>query len=60
MKPYDHIERTDPRLVEFVENNPNDRKNLGIAIVPDDVKWHIEEYDGSEHVAEDHRTWHAE
>jgi len=24
--------------------------------VPDDVKWHIHEYDGLEHVAEDHRT----
>jgi len=25
--------------------------------IPDDVKWHIHEYDGLEHVAEDHRTW---
>jgi len=25
--------------------------------VPDDVKWHIAEFDGWEWVAEDHRTW---
>jgi hypothetical protein len=31
---------------------------LAIVEIPDDVKWHIEEYDGNEHVAEDHRTWY--
>jgi hypothetical protein len=30
---------------------------LKIVEVPDDVKWHIDEYDGIEHVAENHRTW---
>jgi hypothetical protein len=25
--------------------------------VPADAKWHVHEYDGLEHVAEDHRTW---
>jgi hypothetical protein len=30
---------------------------LVVVEVPDNVKWHIEEYDGSEHIAEDHRTW---
>ena len=30
---------------------------LTIVDVPDEVKWHIHEYDGLEHVAEDHRTW---
>jgi hypothetical protein len=30
---------------------------ITIVEVPDDVKWHIDEYDGIEHVAEDHRTW---
>jgi hypothetical protein len=30
---------------------------IAIVEVPDDVKWHIHEYDGLEHVAEDHRTW---
>jgi len=30
---------------------------LKIVEIPDDVNWHISEYDGWEHVAEDHRTW---
>jgi len=30
---------------------------IKIVEIPDDVKWHIHEYDGLEHVAEDHRTW---
>ena len=30
---------------------------IGIVEIPDGVKWHIHEYDGIEHVAEDHRTW---
>jgi hypothetical protein len=31
--------------------------DIAIVEIPDDVKWHIHEYDGLEHVAEDHRTW---
>lgn len=54
-------DRTDPDLVAVVEQlGPlaNGRcAELGIAEVPDDVSWHIEEYDGLEHIAEDHRTW---
>jgi hypothetical protein len=30
---------------------------LKIVEIPDDVQWHICEYDGWEHVAENHRTW---
>lgn len=30
---------------------------LRVVEIPDDVKWHIAEYDGNEWVAEDHRTW---
>lgn len=30
---------------------------LKVVEVPDDVEWHIHEYDGAEHVAENHRTW---
>ena len=33
---------------------------LRIVEIPDDVEWKIEEYDGYEHVAEVHRTWHAQ
>lgn len=36
----------------------NDRcSELKVVEIPDDVQWHIAEYDGYEHVAEDHRTW---
>jgi hypothetical protein len=55
------IERDDPRLIQVVEEfGPlvNDRcSELRIVEIPDDVQWHIAEYDGYEHVAEDHRTW---
>jgi hypothetical protein len=54
-------DRSDVDLVAVVEEL-GDKANgwaaeLAIVEIPDDVKWHIDEYDGSEHVAEDHRTW---
>lgn len=53
--------RTDPDLIALVESmgdSVNSRySQLGIVEVPDDVRWHIAEYDGLEHVAEDHRKW---
>jgi hypothetical protein len=56
-----HEDRSDPDLVAVVEEL-GDRADgwaseLVVVEVPDNVKWHIEEYDGSEHIAEDHRTW---
>jgi hypothetical protein len=55
------INRDDPMLIQVVEEfGPlvNDRcSELRIVEIPDDVQWHIAEYDGYEHVAEDHRTW---
>lgn len=55
------IERNDARLVEVVERLQREASGacgaLCVVEIPDDVKWHIEEYDGLEHVAEDHRTW---
>ena len=52
--------RADPRLVECVEKlgeaAGRDCK-LKIVEIPDGVDWTIEEYDGSEWVAEKHRTW---
>lgn len=55
------IERNDPLLIQCVEEL-GERVNgacaaLTIVEIPDGVEWCIEEYDGSEHVAEKHRTW---
>lgn len=53
--------RANPELVSVVEElggKANARfSSLKVVNVPDDAKWHIEEYDGLECVAEDHRTW---
>jgi hypothetical protein len=60
LSPYD-IERNDPILVSIVERLKEKADGtyarLKIVEVPDDVQWVIEEYDGSEWVAESHRTW---
>ena len=59
---YDMTEnRADPDLIAVIEEL-GDKANtqysdIAIIEIPDDVKWHIHEYDGLEHVAEDHRTW---
>lgn len=55
------IVRDDPLLVQVVEEL-GDKANtnlsqLKVIEIPEDVKWHIEDYDGIEWVAEDHRTW---
>ena len=54
-------DRADPDLVAIVEkfgHNANSwASDLKIVEIPDDVDWYVEEYDGSEWVAEEHRTW---
>lgn len=54
-------DRSDPDLIAVVEHfgeNANGwASKLKIVEIPDDVKWYVEEYDGMEHVAEEHRTW---
>jgi len=56
------LERDDPDLVKVVEEMGKEADGryaqLKIIDVPNDVKWHISEYDGLERVAEDHRTWY--
>jgi hypothetical protein len=56
------IERNDPTLVQVVEElsekASGPHAELKVVEIPDDVKWKIEEYDGVEWVAEQHRTWH--
>ena len=59
---YYDLERNDPILVQVIEEL-GDKANgnyseLRVVKIPDDVKWHISEYDGMEHVAENHRTWY--
>jgi hypothetical protein len=53
--------RSDPDLIAVVEEMgaaaDGWAAELAVVEIPDDVKWHIHEYDGMEHVAEDHRTW---
>lgn len=55
------LKRNDPVLVAVVEyldeDADGDCANLFIVDIPDDVEWHIAEYDGIEWVAENHRTW---
>ena len=55
------MERDDPYLVKVVKelgaeaNGPHAK--LKVVEIPDDVKWEIDEYDGFEHIDEDHRSW---
>ena len=55
------INRNDPDLIAVVEELGAEANGayakLAIVEIPDDVKWYIAEYDGMEHVAEEHRTW---
>ena len=55
------IQRNDPILIEVVnelgEKADGFCSELKIVEIPDDVEWIIEEYDGKEWVAEDHRRW---
>jgi len=60
---YDPELRAAPALVAAVEElggemAGDDGTVLGIVEIPDDVQWHIHEFeDGTECVAENHRTW---
>jgi len=53
--------RADPDLVAVVEQFGNDvntvYSKLRIVDIPDDVEYTVEECDGLEHIAENHRTW---
>jgi len=54
--------RTHPMLIRAIEELGKsawneDVSDLKIIEVPNEVNWHIEDYDGEEWVAEDHRTW---
>ena len=58
---YYDIPRDCPVLVAMVEEQGTaingNYSELKVVEIPDDVNWYIEEYDGTEWVAERHRTW---
>lgn len=55
-------DRSDPDLIavieEFKETANSWASEIAIVEIPDGIEWHIHEYDGLEHVAENHRTWY--
>jgi hypothetical protein len=55
------LPRTDPDLIQCVEELGDKswgrNAELKVVEVPDQVSWHIQDYDGKEWVAEDHRIW---
>lgn len=54
-------DRSDPDLIAVLEEMGKTAwgwaAEIAIVDIPDGVEWHIHEYDGIEHVAENHRTW---
>lgn len=57
----DAVERHDSKLVQVVEEL-GERANgahakLAVIEIPDGTNYIVEEYDGSEHIAEAHQTW---
>lgn len=51
--PYDYNNsiRTDPQLVKWVENHPNDNPSLTAVEIPEEATdWMINEYDGAEQI----------
>jgi hypothetical protein len=55
------IPRDDATLIQIVEQLGPEAEgryaNLKVLEIPDGVEWHVCEYNGMEHVAEEHRTW---
>jgi len=56
-----NILRDDPLLVQVVEQLGKAASGryakLRVVEIPDGVQWHLKEYDGTEWIAENHRTW---
>lgn len=43
---------------EYINVHETPGRPIKIVDIPDDVEWELCEYDGIEHIAEKHRTWH--
>ena len=58
---YEESVRSNPDLIDVVERLKEKANGkcakLEIVEIPDNVKYFIEEYDGMEHISEEHRTW---
>lgn len=54
--------RGDSDLISVIEEMGSKANGIYASIriieIPNDIKWHIAEFGGREHVAEDHRTWY--
>lgn len=55
------IPRYDPQLVRIVEEMGHEadgaHARLKVVVIPDDIEWMLQEYDGQEWIAEAHETW---
>jgi hypothetical protein len=55
------VERMDSALVALVEADPDGtggpHSELKVVEIPDGIAYWIKNYDGMEHIAEQHRTW---
>lgn len=58
---YDTAFRSHPDIIAVVEALGKAANGmcaeLEIVEIPDDIEWHISEYDGTETIHEDHRSW---
>ena len=56
--------RDDPDLIAVIEEMGQESwgwaSEIAIVEIPADADWHVAEYDGLEHVAENHRTWYGD
>lgn len=62
LSPYDFtMDRNDYDLIAVLEAMGSRAwgfaSEIAIIHIPDDIEWHISEYDGLEHIAENHRIW---